>query len=129
MSEEQPPKAPSKRRKKFILLGVAALVLGIIVLLGGGTWMLEQAQAKGIAQGYSEAALKAYQTDRYGRPLPDLMFPVEHFLVETKTQGNPPTMTIWVRHRLLGLTYVQLEKHFEAAGRSEVPPSEQPSPR
>lgn len=126
MSEEQPPKVPGSRRKKLILLGLSALLLGILVLWGGGAWMLDQVQAKGIAQGYSEAALKAYQTDRYGRPLPDLMFPVEHFLVETKTHGNPPSMTIWVRHRLLNVTYVQLEKHFEAAGRTEVPPSEPP---
>ncbi|PKL75955.1 MAG: hypothetical protein CVV27_12730 [Candidatus Melainabacteria bacterium HGW-Melainabacteria-1] len=124
--------AAEPTRKRGIHLTRKQLVLGgiLIVLLalgaGVGTYqvMKFKAKAEGLATGYVEAAVTAYQMDRYARPLPDRIFESGHYRVETRTHGTPPRLHVSVRDRYLNITHVELERIFDVSGRPSPPPNE-----
>lgn len=125
-----PQTAPDKGKKnnslkwKLILAGVVVVLLSAGV--GVGTFQLMQfkAKAEGLATGYAEAAITAYQMDRYARPLPDRIFESGPYRVETKTHGTPPQLHINVRDRYLNITHFELDRQFDVSGRPAPPPNE-----
>lgn len=117
---EIPTKGNSKLR---MILGITGgLIVGGLVAWGASNWMVFRAQAEGLALGYAEAATTAYQMDRYARPLPDRIFETGNYRVETRTNGNPPKLSVSVRDRFVNVTHYQLERDFEVAGRPQATP-------
>jgi hypothetical protein len=111
-------------RLKWILAGMAVVSLSVAIGFGTFQLMKFKAKAEGIAQGYAEAAVTAYQMDRYARPLPDRIFELEHYRVESRTHGTPPQLHINVRDRYLNITHFQLDRQFDVSGRPAPPPNE-----
>ena len=111
-------------KKQLILGGVIIIVGAIACGVGAFQFMKFRAKAEGLATGYAEAAVTAYQMDRYARPLPDRIFEVDHYRVETKTHGTPPQLHIAVRDRYLNATHFELNRQFDVAGRPSPPPDE-----
>lgn len=111
-------------RTQLILGGVVIVVLAIAGGVGSFQFMKFKAQAEGIALGYAEAAVTAYQMDRYARPLPDRIFEIGNYRVETKTHSTPPQLHINVRDRYLNLTHFELDRQFDVSGRPAPPPDE-----
>ena len=102
------------RRSAWLVL--AALV-ALLLVWGVVWWLVFRAEARGLAEGYVEAAMTAYQMDRYARPLPDRIFETGAYRVETKDVGTPPTLTVSVRDRWLNITHWSETRTFEGAGR------------
>lgn len=115
-------KPPS--RMKLILAGLLVVVLALGAGLGSFQFLKFRAKAEGIAIGFAEAAVTAYQMDRYARPLPDRIFETGNYRVEAKTHGTPPQLTVSVRDRFLNITHFQLERMFDVSGRPAPPPDE-----
>lgn len=122
--QPQLPTAKPAARLKWILAGGLLLLLAAIVGYGSIQILQFKAKAEGLAQGYAEAAITAYQMDRYARPLPDRIFESGPYRVETKTHGTPPQLHINVRDRYLNLTHFQLDRQFDVSGRPAPPPNE-----
>lgn len=108
-------------------IAIAAALVVLLSLLGGLITyqiMKFRAMAEGLATGYAEAAVTAYQMDRYARPLPDRIFETGNYRVETRTHGTPPQLTISVRDRYLNITHFTLTRQFDVSGRPAPPPDE-----
>jgi hypothetical protein len=116
--------APKRSKWKLILGGIVFLLLSVGVGLGTFQVMKFKAKAEGLATGYAEAAVTAYQMDRYARPLPDRIFEVGPYRVETKTHGTPPQLHINVRDRYLNISHYALDRVFDVSGRPAPPPNE-----
>lgn len=113
------------RFRRLLILSVV-VILGLLVVLIILGVMLRRATAQGIATGYVEAAITAYQMDRYGRPLPNRMFETGPFRVDTKSQGTPPVMEVAVKDRYLYFTYYSMTQAVEVAGRPMPVPTGSP---
>ena len=116
----------SRWRLALLVSGIALVVISLA--WGGVSLMIFKAEARGIAQGYMEAAVTAYQMDRYARPLPDRIFETGPYRVETKDQGTPPTLVINVRDRYLNITHWTETRTFEVPGRPLPSPGPGESP-
>ncbi len=123
-SESHPTKKPANNKWKLILGGFVFLLLSAGVGMGTFQLMQFKAKAEGLATGYAEAAITAYQMDRYARPLPDRIFESGPYRVETKTHGTPPQLHINVRDRYLNITHYALDRQFDVSGRPAPPPNE-----
>ncbi|PIQ28863.1 hypothetical protein COW36_09570 [bacterium (Candidatus Blackallbacteria) CG17_big_fil_post_rev_8_21_14_2_50_48_46] len=117
---------PTKKggKLKWILASLLVLLLGVAGGLASFQVMQFKAKAEGLALGYAEAAVTAYQMDRYARPLPDRIFENGPYRVETKTHGTPPQLHISVRDRYLNMTHYELDRQFDVSGRPTPPPNE-----
>lgn len=132
MSETSEQESRTGKRSRGLRLTRKQLVLGGVVIVlaslatGIGTYqvMMFKAKAEGLATGYIEAAVTAYQMDRYARPLPDRIFESGHYRVETRTHGTPPTLHVSVRDRYINQTHFEAEKVFDVSGRPTPPPNE-----
>lgn len=128
MSETADASLPARglhvSKKQLMIAGLLIIVLAIAGGVGAYQFMKFRAKAEGLATGYAEAAVTAYQMDRYARPLPDRIFEVDHYRVETKTHGTPPQLHIAVRDRYINATHFELNRQFDVAGRPSPPPDE-----
>ncbi|MGV3522695.1 MAG: hypothetical protein ACO1RX_00640 [Candidatus Sericytochromatia bacterium] len=125
----EPGLSPLPRKRKnwtfwLGLGGVGVILLSFLAGLGAYQMMKFRAMAEGIATGYIEAAMTAYQMDRYARPLPDRIFESGIYRVETRTHGTPPKLHVSVRDRYVNMTHYEAERLFDVSGRPEAPPDE-----
>lgn len=116
--------APRITRTQLIVGGAVIVLLSLAGGFGAFQISKFKAQAEGLALGYAEAAVTAYQMDRYARPLPDRIFELGHYRVEVKTHGTPPQLHIGVRDRYLNITHYELDRQFDVSGRPAPPPDE-----
>ncbi|HEY9840466.1 MAG: hypothetical protein ACAI44_23660 [Candidatus Sericytochromatia bacterium] len=123
-TEEKPRRGIQLTRMQLVLGGLLIVVLALVAGLGSFQVMKFKAKAEGLALGYAEAAVTAYQMDRYARPMPDRIFELDHYRVETRTHGTPPQLHINVRDRYLNLTHFELDRQFDVSGRPAPPPNE-----
>ena len=111
----------SSRTRRVLIIGGGALAVLLLIWVTINL-MLFRAEARGLAEGYMEAAVTAYQMDRYNRPLPDRMFEKGGYRVETLSQGTPPTLIINVRDRYVSLNFWSVSRTFEVSGRPAPSP-------
>lgn len=121
---EKTRRGPRITQKQLVIGGIVIVLLSLAAGFGMYQVMMFKAKAEGIATGYVEAAVTAYQMDRYARPLPDRIFETGHYRVETRTHGTPPRLHVAVRDRYINRTHFEIEKVFDVSGRPEPPPNE-----
>lgn len=134
MSETPQPEPTVIVKKRGIHISPLQLVISTIVLvvlaIGTGYIAFEvmkfRSMAEGIAVGYAEASITAYQMDRYARPMPNRIFEVGNYRVEVRMTHTPPKLEVFVRDRYLNITHYELERQFEVAGRPETPEEQVP---
>lgn len=129
MATAETAAAPKGRSGAKRTLGIAAaVVLALLIAWAVVAFLIFRARAEGIAVGYLEAAVTAYQMERYGRPIPDRIFETHSYLVDTKAHGNPPSFEVVVKGYYTRFPYFSMTRTAEVAGHSPAP-SLEPPPR